>query len=181
MIDLNNQNEWQHRCPETGLVLPWYTKSFLDELVTWELSDKVVLEYGCGASTLWWASKCRAVYAIENNNDWANAVRENLPTNAVVATHENGQYPPDVIRHFHNGQFDIVIVDNEPVELRDICIPYAMRCLKSGGSLIVDNWDQPSLGWVPSDGIRHFVLSLPHRIYSQEGHPDWKTLLVTKP
>jgi predicted O-methyltransferase YrrM len=180
MIDLNSINEWQHRCPDTGLVLPWYTKSFLDDLVTWDLKDKVVFEYGCGASTLWWAAKCRAVYAIENNLEWANTVRENLSNNATVAIHMGGDYSPDIISHFHSGFFDIIVVDNEPVELRDACVIEAVRHLNRGGRLILDNWCQPSV-WMPSQETQDLVLRMPHRAYKQEGHPDWKTLVVTKP
>lgn len=180
MIDLTTTNEWQHRCPETGLVLPWYTKSFLDELVTWDLKDKVVFEYGCGASTLWWAAKCHAVYAIENNNDWANAVLEKLPNNAVVATHVDGTYTPEIIKHFHDGFFDIIVVDNEPVELRDGCIVEALKHLNPGGRLIIDNWDQPSV-WVPSAETRALLAPYPCKVYKQEGHPDWQTAVFTKP
>ena len=70
MIDLNATNEWQHRDPETGLVLPWYTKSFLDELATWDLKDKSVLEIGGGASTLWWCRKANSVYLVEDNQEY---------------------------------------------------------------------------------------------------------------
>jgi predicted O-methyltransferase YrrM len=169
MIDLNAMNEWQHRDPGTGLVFPWYVKSFLNELVTWDLKDKVVLEIGGGASTLWWASKARSVYLVEGNQEYWDAVfSRNLPN--IYSGKENP-----------NGPFDIVIVDCEPIEHRDkLCIA-ALDVLKPSGKLIIDNWLQPSVGWLPSEETQRLVTALPHVIYSQDGHADWKTLVATKP
>lgn len=167
MIDLNAMNEWQHRCSETGLVLPWYTKSFLDELVTWDLKDKVVLEIGGGASTLWWCRKANSVYLVEDNQEyWDELFSKGIPN----------LYSGKINPH---GPFDIVIVDGEPIEQRDYCIKAAIGCLKPGGKLIVDNWLQPSVGWLPSEEAQQLLSQYPVKVYPQEGHPDWKTAVFT--
>jgi hypothetical protein len=179
MIDLNNQNEWQHRCPETGLILPWYTKSFLDELVTWDLKDKNVLEFGMGASTLWWGKHCNHITSFETNRDWYNATIMKL----VDLDVSSDEYHIDSIEEIENELIElyhIAIVDIDPVEWRDKCIELAAASLLQGGRLIIDNWDQKSV-WVPADETRKLLADWPVKIYLQEGHPDWVTACFTKP
>lgn len=171
MIDINATNEWQHRDPETGLVLPWYTKTFLDDLVTWDLKDKTVLELGGGASTLWWNKKAGEVITIESSRQWAETIAASGPT-VVIA---------ELKQHFiqwANGTpnyYDIVIVDCEPIDWRDDCIAAALCTLKPGGRLIIDNWLQPSVGWMASEETQQLLSQYPVKVYQQEGHPDWKT------
>lgn len=181
MIDLNHCNEWQHICPETGLVLPWYTKSFLDELVTWDLKDKVVLEIGMGASTLWWNKKAAWVTGFELNKDWYYAVTEKIDfTKGTSFLPMEGELVKAMGNLLTPCEFDVAIIDCEPIEWRDKSIPPAIEYLKAGGRLIIDNWDQPSV-WVPSEETRKLLSDWPVEIYKQEGHPDWQTAVFTKP
>lgn len=170
MIDLNHQNEWQHR-DESGMILPWYTKSFLNELVTWDLSWERVFEFGCGASTKWWRSKAYKTCGAESNREYADTLGIPHADNKESFI-QNGRVWGQV--------FDIVVVDCDPVEWRDECIMAAVSMLTTGGRLIIDNWDQKSV-WVPSDETRKLLADWPVKIYPQEGHPDWKTALFTKP
>lgn len=168
MIDLSKPNEWQHIDQETGLIFPWYTKSFLDELATWELKDKVIFEYGCGASTLWWRKKAKAVYSVDENKEYAEAV-------GGVHLAENGV---DYVNYIYEcPQPDIVIIDGE--RLRQECVAPALKCIKPGGKLIYDNWMQPSVE-VQSEDTQYILTQYPHVIYKQSGHPDWQTAVFTK-
>lgn len=177
MIDLNATNEWQHRDVD-GMVLPWYTKSFLDELVTWNLKDKVVFEYGAGASTLWWDRKCRNVYAVESNEQFLEAVRAKVGETSVYYSGTKENYLKFITKP--GVKFDVVIIDGEPIAWRDDCVKPALDCLKPGGRLIIDNWDQPSVGWLPSEETQRMLSQYPVQVYPQEGHPDWKTAIFTK-
>lgn len=167
MIDLSTPNIWQHICPETGLIMPWYTKSALDEIVTWDLKDKVVFEYGCGASTLWWRKKAKAVYSVDEDREYAEATGAYLAKSPVDYLHYIYEFPP----------LDIVIIDGE--RLRQEAVEHALKCLKPGGVLIYDNWMQPSVE-IQSEETQQLLLSLFHKIYRQENHPDWQTLIATK-
>jgi predicted O-methyltransferase YrrM len=167
MIDLSSQNEWQFKDPETGLIFPWYTKPALDEIVTWDLKDKVVFEYGCGASTLWWREKAKAVYSVDEDREYAEATGSYLAKNPVDFLHYIYEFPP----------LDIVIIDGE--RLRQEAVEHALKCLKPGGALIYDNWMQPSVE-MQSEETQRLLLALPHTIYKQPGHPDWQTLIATK-
>lgn len=178
MIDLNATNEWQHRDPTTGLVFPWYTKSFLDELVTWDIKDKVVFEYGAGASTLWWNKKAKHVFTVESNEQYFEALIKHIGHQSVM------MYAPtraDYINYstVHPCKWDIVIVDGEPIAWRDDCVKAAIPHMKPGGRLIIDNWLQPSVGWMPSEETQQLLSQYPVQVYPQEGHPDWKTAVWT--
>jgi hypothetical protein len=54
----------------TGEIQPWFTHLALDEIQEWDLHDKVVLEWGGGCSTLWWAGRCRWVLTVEADRSW---------------------------------------------------------------------------------------------------------------
>jgi predicted O-methyltransferase YrrM len=169
MIDLSTPNEWQHIDPETGLLFPWYVKSFLDELATWDLKGKIVFEYGCGASTLWWRKKAKSVYSMDENKEYAEAV-----TGVHLAAN-----PVDYVNWIYETPSpDIVVIDGE--RLREECVQPALACLRQGGKLIYDNWMQPSVE-VQSEETQKILLSLPHFIYKQYGHPDWQTAVFIKP
>lgn len=176
MIDLNATNEWQHRDPETGLVFPWYTKSFLDELATWDLKDKVVFEYGCGASSLWWAGRCKQLYGVENNREYFEAVSKKIGDIACIDHAMEESAYINAIRQW-GIQFDIIVVDGS---WRDESIPTVLEHLKPGGKIIYDNWMQPSV-CCQTEEVQATLLALPHDIYKQIGHPDWQTLVATKP
>jgi hypothetical protein len=76
--------------------------------------------------------------------------------------------------------FDIIIIDSEPIAWRDDCVKPALDCLNPGGKLIIDNWQQPSVGWIPSEETQQLLSKYPVRVYPQEGHSDWKTAVFTK-
>ncbi len=181
MIDLNATNEWQHRDPEMGLVFPWYTKSFLDELVTWDLKDKVVFEYGAGASTLWWAKKAFKVYSVDSSSEWIIAVKREL-----IKSWTPGWFKFDGEKETYTNsirdcdiKYDIIIIDGEPIQWRDDCVKPALDYLVPGGKLIIDNWLQPSVGWLPSEETQQLLSRYPVQVYPQIGHPDWKTAVFT--
>lgn len=180
MIDLNHCNEWQHR-DETGMVLPWYTKSFLDELVTWELRDKVVFEYGAGASTVWYMDKGATVISFDSNKDYVDEIYKAIARNSykgmiyVLSNKENV-----IVQAGTRGTFDIAIIDCDPIQWRDACVQPALDCLKPGGKLIIDNWMQSSVDWMPSEETQRLLSQYPAKVYHQEGHPDWKTAVFTK-
>lgn len=176
MIDLNSTNEWQRLDPSTGLVFPWYTKSCLDELATSDLKDKVVFEYGCGASSLWWAEKCKKLYGVENNKEYFDAVVSRIGAITCLAYETEERAYINSIRQWCI-QFDIIVVDGG---WRDESIPTVLEHLKQGGVIIYDNWMQPSV-CCQTEEVQNTLLAFPHKIYKQDGHPDWQTLIAIKP
>lgn len=192
MIDLAATNEWQYVDKRCGLVFPWYVKSFLDVLVKWDIKSKNVLEFGCGASTVWWAWYAKSVISVDNNLEWIVAVKDFIKKFGLINSltiYEPVFEGEDSLesayvhvvdkfqRIFQRGlgddqwKFDIAIVDGM---YRDECVFAALGCIKPGGVLIIDNWMQPSV-WVAEEETQNILSTYESEIYKQEGHPDWQT------
>lgn len=175
MINLQELYEWRWKDDSNGLVFPYYTKPFLDELSTWDLSDKIVFEYGCGSSSQWWANKCKKLYGVENNREYFDTVTKEIGDIADIKFQER---PVAFVGSIFNGvKYDIVIIDCDPVSLRDECIGAALYALNDGGILVLDNFMQKSV-WMPTEKTLNKIRNRPQRMYRQADHPDWSTLAV---
>lgn len=159
-------NEWQNFDEETQLIFPWYTKPFLDVLKTWDVSNWKVFEYGSGSSTLWWRKKAKLVHSIDSNQEWSVKVKSMFVNDKKTFI----EYPT-----IEKYEYDCIIIDGEPVEWRDECTKFALDSIRKGGIIIIDNYNQASVGlhYWPRTSIllRPFKIN----IFSQEGHDDWKT------
>jgi predicted O-methyltransferase YrrM len=173
MIDLSTPNEWQYICPETRLIMPWYTKPCLDEISTWQLKEKVVFEYGCGASSLWWAAKCKKLYGVENNPAYFEAVCARIGSVACIAHETEEARYINSIRQW-GIKFDIIVVDGG---WRDESIPTVLEHLKPDGVLIYDNWMQPEV-YIQTEEVQRTLLAMPHKIYKEATHKYWQTLIA---
>lgn len=173
--------EFQKIDPSNNLVMPWLTHPALDEICKWDLKNKKVLEWGAGASTLWWASKCKEVYSIEANENWFSLINRQKPDNVGLSfrpCNEGDQtkinfytaVPKDFIP-------DIVVVDGI---LRYECILKALT-LQRPLTLIVDNWKQSGIFMCPAaeDVMRDYEGAF----HEQADHKDndginkWKTAI----
>src|SRR5271170_976341 len=70
-------------CNDDGPI-PWLTypaTRFLESIVkpNWR-----VFEFGCGSSSLWWASRVREVLSVEHDDEWATKIRALLPDNGRI-------------------------------------------------------------------------------------------------
>lgn len=163
-------DEWRFLDPETGLIFPYYTKSFLNILATWDLKHKAVFEYGCGTGSFWWHSKCN-YFGIESNIEWFDKLKQSEPSLQIIYCNPDWHRLYPLYINKIAKYFDIIIIDG--IE-RDKCVIPAIRHLKKRGILIINNWDQPSVDETIG-AHRDMLLSKEHYIYNQEGHPDWKT------
>lgn len=141
--------------PELGILEPWYTNPAMDVIKTWNLSDKVVWEYGAGASTLWWAKKASFVVSMDHSDEWFDIVKsmfiglEGKNNLIKVDTHEGDQSErrDQYVRMCdHLIKPDIVIVDGIH---RFECAEYAMKVLHPE-ILIIDNHQQDYVFMCPS-------------------------------
>lgn len=143
--------------------LPWYTSPCLEWLMTLDLKDKLVWEYGMGNSTLWYTKRGAIVSGVDSNPEWA-----------VGGYHATEQ--SDYINAIYNlGElFDLVVIDGL---YRDECTAHAINCLKRGGHIIIDNFKQPSVqaDWPLTD---YHINEILIKIYKEPGHPDWQTAVV---
>jgi predicted O-methyltransferase YrrM len=178
-----------------GEQLPWFTLPCLEWLIQQDLSDKTILEYGSGFSTLWLAKRCKDIVSIEANKEWYNKIVAKLIGNLKDTSHyllrETNEGEQDKIDFYCNApdsipfpkQYDIVIVDGI---LRNECLQKAIKLLsKKGGIIIADNWIQ-SYVWMSPAAIE---IMKPYEvtIFEQSDHINndginkWKTAVFKIP
>lgn len=124
-----------------GEPLPWYTYPAIDFLAARDFSDKSVLEFGGGQSTLFWCRRARSVVTIEEDRAWYGELKPRLPANAelhhVPADRQSRDVGPirDILQA--RGQsYDIIVVDGH---LRQECTALAFAHLSPRGAIVLDN------------------------------------------
>jgi hypothetical protein len=171
-------NDWQKLDTTNNLIFPWYTFETLDELKTWDVKNWDVFEYGGGYSTLWWRNKSKNVVSIDNNLIWS----EKMDLTYINNREEYIQYPY-IYSNKYNKKFDCIVIDGESIEWRDFCMEYALKSIKKGGRIIIDNWKQDSIKglgsnmWPNTEKIINDN-KLQYTTYYTPSHPDWKTIVI---
>lgn len=155
---------------DNGIQMPWYVRPLLEEMDRWDLKGNLVYEYGVGYSSNWYEYRGAIVDGVDNDDNWVGYCKTALYTNIreeYVSSID--VYPQDY--------FDIVVIDGT---WRDDCTEHALKRLKSGGKLILDNWLQPSVepNWPKTEEL---IKGMDIKVYKQPDHPDWQTAVVTKP
>jgi hypothetical protein len=142
------------------LDLPWWTFGAIDHveaILRRRGRDMVAFEYGSGASTLWLARRCSAVYSVEHDSAWAERTR------ALCRPHHNVAIlavPPTPLTHStrcrsgrvgwqdyafddyvesvrrYPFRFDLIVVDGR---CRPQCLQEARGKLNDDGLIIFDN------------------------------------------
>ncbi len=128
----------RHSCiDKNGDPIPWYTYPAIEYIKQLDFSDKVVFEYGCGNSTLYWSSVAQHVVSVEDDPAWyermANVINQN--TEIHLATTKVA-YVSEILQH---DLFDVIVVDGSH---RYSCAQLAVTRLKPGGMIILDNSDR---------------------------------------
>lgn len=127
-----------------GSAVPWITYPALTWLAARVLPAHRVFEYGCGASTLWFASRVREVMGVEHNRDWAELVDEHTGENVIVtcvpSSDEVGMLEQpslyaEAILNTPSG-FDVVVIDGMD---RNGCVWPSIRGLNDEGIIVFDN------------------------------------------
>lgn len=177
-------NEWQWT-DSTGLVMPWFTRPFLDLLDQWRRSGVMlhgrevpllrtwkVFEWGAGYSTTWWASNCAELQSCEADPAWSSAVARDLEEHSVA--HRVKQWTVDPVtspdiyaKCARPGPYDCLVIDGSE---RVDCAEEAIRLVAPGGVIILDNSEVEE--FKPIFGLlRHHDC----HTFPQPGHPHWCT------
>lgn len=143
---------------QRGAARPWLTKAatrFLEERLG---PDDAGLEFGSGSSTEWFAGRVGSLFSVESADHWYATVQDRLggaPATGSVRLqlasgaslrHGSAQHREAYVNahEIPESSLDFVLVDGE---YRDDCTQRAMRLLRSGGILIIDNAEL----YLPSD------------------------------
>lgn len=164
--------QWQ-KLDTNGVCYPWFTHPFLEVLKTWDLSDKNILEWGGGKSSLWWNTYANYVCTIETNPEWAEEIlRLNSTLNKIFRrpilreVKEGDQNMVEFYTEIPNDCHpDIVVIDGI---LRHECLIKALT-LPRPLIIIHDNWQQDGFVCPASE-----KLMAPYEIHNfiQEDHTD---------
>jgi len=119
-----------------GNHLPWFTYPAIEYLIQLDFSDKTVLEWGCGNSSIFFANRVAFIDSIEDNKEWYDEIKEKLPSNAALHFVNNENYID--ILNILGKKYDVIIID---AKRRDECANIAYKFLNNHGIIIFDNSD----------------------------------------
>ncbi len=182
-------NEIQKVDPKCGLILPWYTFNCLDYLLTLEYKNWEVFEWGGGCSTIWYSFNCKQVDTLEHDDIWAKEIVDYLENSRtanyslqVIEVPPSANYDSPNKHEYLNyiyklgKKYDVIAIDGS---YRDEAIPISIDCLKPGGYLIFDNFEQDTSGYACLPN-KYLINDSNLKIFSQGDRPYWKTAVWQK-
>lgn len=116
-----------------GTPIPWMTYPAICYLNQLDFSDKQIFEYGCGASTHYWARRAKRVFSVEHDQPWFERARAVPLSNAEITLASGIDYVRAVAR---NAPHDVIVVDGR---WRAECTMTCPSFLAPGGLIILDN------------------------------------------
>lgn len=136
-----------------GDFIPWFTYPAIHFLESKNLKEKIVFEWGGGASSKYFSKKCKEIITIEDNDEWFKFLEANkLPNQTLHLEPTKDGYVNSISKLQNN--FDIIIVDGS---YREDCLRVGSQRLNQGGFLILDNsdWFPEDVAWLESQGLYH--------------------------
>ncbi len=124
-----------------GRPLPMYTYPAIEYLAQLDFSDRHILEFGSGQSTLWWAARSARVTAVEHDDHWVKRLEDSARRNVscLFARREDIQTGQDYLAVLPDGQrYDAIVLDG--LHYHD-CAAAARALLEPGGLIVLDNSD----------------------------------------
>jgi predicted O-methyltransferase YrrM len=132
---------------------PWIVPASIGWLRRRIRSDWSVLELGSGRSTVWFARRAGTVISFEDNEHWHPRTRARLEetglSNVDLRLRPVEDLPREVAE-LPDASFDLVVVDflEAPAVTRVDCVKPAMKKVRPGGYLLLDDSDRP--GYMPA-------------------------------
>ncbi|MEO5911171.1 MAG: hypothetical protein ABIP95_09810 [Pelobium sp.] len=117
--------------------IPWFTYPAIEYISQLNLTEKNILEWGSGNSSLFFSKISKTITSIEDNEDWYNKVSHNKRPNHEIILSNADNYAS--IPLTLGKKFDIIIIDGIR---RDECAKVALEVLEEGGLIIYDNSDR---------------------------------------
>ena len=122
-----------------GNPIPWYTYPAIEYLSQFDYSDKQILEFGCGFSSLFWAKRAKKVISIEDNLNWFDKWKKEFDEpNLDIRWRDEGEIYEQAAFE-DNIKYDVIVVDGKR---RFQCADAAVKVLNKGGMIILDDSDR---------------------------------------
>ncbi|WP_052382285.1 class I SAM-dependent methyltransferase [Paraburkholderia kururiensis] len=115
---------------------PWLTYPLIEYLSGFDFSGKDVFEFGAGASTMFWASRARAVVSVEFDRGWYETLKNRVPPNVTLLHESDGHLYAQMPKTLLPRRFDVVVVDGAE---RYRSARSALEVVSPGGMIILDN------------------------------------------
>lgn len=126
---------------EDGNLLPWMTYPAIEFLQNYVTKKHEVFEFGCGASTVFFASRAKNVCGIETNEKWKSLIEDKLQSLDLSAQIElmidgidNKNY--EIFPAKFEKKFDIIVIDSIK---RFACAQHSINFIKDDGIIILDD------------------------------------------
>jgi hypothetical protein len=144
-------------CNGRGEPIPWYTYPSIEFLERRTFTGRRVLEFGGGASTIWWSARASSVTTVETDPDWCSYLQSTSPSNVNLiffdkTAHSDTSLIQMIERCLNSTMYDIIVIDGRP---RAQIVEFALNHISPGGAVIVDNAE----GYDLLDAIRKHHVS----------------------
>jgi hypothetical protein len=116
--------------------LPWFTFPAIEYLSQIDLTQFKIYEWGSGNSSKYFARRCHSIVSIESDKEWYDYGIKELAKNQKIVLCSPREYAASI--DSDNQLYDLIIIDSL---YRYECAKYALKHLKSGGIIILDNSD----------------------------------------
>ena len=119
---------------------PLLTKSFIEHFIAQDLSDKVLLEFGSGKSTIFWSSYFDKIYSYESNINWFNEIKKHLNKNVelVLVNDKDILQNMELVIHVKNSDYIIIDNDSKPISRFEYA-RFVLHHKKEDSQIILDN------------------------------------------
>ncbi|MFA6264032.1 MAG: class I SAM-dependent methyltransferase [Candidatus Babeliales bacterium] len=166
--------------------VPWLTEEAINflELFLQNKRDAKILEFGSGASTIWFAQRTKNLVSIEHNAHWFKTVLDKLKADkTVINVKLSLKKRPyhTACDAFPDETFDLILVDGRN---RKLCIINSLRILKRGGILMLDNAERSYYQCVINEYLKNWkVYKTIQKTPDACGfcYPNWQTNWWIKP
>jgi hypothetical protein len=145
---------------------PWMSQQEINTIVKYLKPDDVMLEYGCGGSTVFFCNYVREYYSVEHNREWYQKMLKQKKKNTTLFYVDRNEITPESNRihasnwdelysssrykdfrdyiHFPESLdkvFDVVLIDGRA---RPECSRFIFDYVKEGGIVFMhDYWARP--------------------------------------
>lgn len=132
----------QRAVSKNGEPLPWYSYPSIDFLKHRNYQNKIILEFGGGQSTLWWAKIAKHVVTLEGDKQWYEKIKEKIQKNvdlchvSMACKEQNIKNVTDYLASKEYSKYDVIIIDGL---YRYEMIKIALAYMQEDGLIICDN------------------------------------------
>ncbi|MBU1213450.1 MAG: hypothetical protein KJ587_19610 [Alphaproteobacteria bacterium] len=120
----------------TGVgIEPWLTREFIELFKTWPTALWSMAEWGSGGGSIWFAQRVMSVVTVENDLEFAEALRPHLPPNVEYKACCGVAYI-HALADLQDLSLDFLLIDGRQ---RHACALVGMPKVKHGGIVALDN------------------------------------------